>query len=323
MPSIGDSAAGSTVITKKCSQPSVCSKPAWPSAPIGSSGGALEAEVGLRVGVVEVVGHLAALEQHVERHDGRAGLEDAVVDDREVRQVRAAQRHLVARLDAARDQQVGDLVGGAVDLGVGQPRVAEHDRRRGRGGPAAESSSSEERFDMRPTYSAVVTRRHPSSRRAARGSVRPCAGRRRSPPSASSPAATAGTRPGAASARPSPSACTRQPPVTSVKCSASVRADPAPGPALGPDAERRELGDLHVGAYADRRWSRARPGRGAAPRPAGTVDRAAGTTATRVGCAGRRGSGRPPPAGTGSSTRGGDRPGGQNDSPVSSSYAST
>ena len=31
-----------------------------PPAPIGSSGGALEAEVGLRVGVVEVVGDLAA-----------------------------------------------------------------------------------------------------------------------------------------------------------------------------------------------------------------------------------------------------------------------
>ena len=38
MPSIGDSAAGSAVMTKKCSHESVCSKPAWPSAPIGSSG---------------------------------------------------------------------------------------------------------------------------------------------------------------------------------------------------------------------------------------------------------------------------------------------
>ena len=75
-----------------------------------------------------MVGDLAALEQHVERHDGRAGLEDPVVDDREVRQVRAAQRHLVARLDAALDEQVGDLVGGAVDLGVGQPGVAEDHR---------------------------------------------------------------------------------------------------------------------------------------------------------------------------------------------------
>ena len=89
--------------------------------------GALEAEVGLRVGVVEVVGHLAPLEQHVERHHRRAGLEDAVVDDREVRQVGAAERHLVAGLDAALDQEVGHLVGGAVHLGVGQSGVAEHD----------------------------------------------------------------------------------------------------------------------------------------------------------------------------------------------------
>ena len=118
--------------------------------PLGADrqlGGALEAEVGLRVRVGEVVGDLAALEQHVERHDGRAGLEDPVVDDREVGQVGAAQRDLVAGLDAARDEQVGDLVGGAVDLGVGQPGVAEDDglavRRR-----LAESSSSEERFGM-------------------------------------------------------------------------------------------------------------------------------------------------------------------------------
>ena len=38
VPSMGDSAAGSAVTTKKCSQPSVCAKPAWPSAPIGRSG---------------------------------------------------------------------------------------------------------------------------------------------------------------------------------------------------------------------------------------------------------------------------------------------
>ena len=166
VPSIGDAAAGSAVITKKCSQPSVCSKPAYPSCADRQLGRALEAEVGLRVGVGEVVGHLAALEQHVERDDGRAGLEDAVVDDREVRQVRAAQRHLVAGLDAARDQQVGDLVGGAVDLGVGQPGVAEDDGRRGRGRLPAVSSSRDARFGMSPTYSSGRRRASPSARRA-------------------------------------------------------------------------------------------------------------------------------------------------------------
>ena len=128
VPSIGEAAAGSTVIIQKCSQPSACSNPACPSLPIGSSVGALEAEVGLRVGVAQVVGDLAALEQHVQRHHGGAGLEDAEVDDREVRQVRAAERDLVAAADAAGGQQVGHLVGRAVDLGVGEPGVAEDDR---------------------------------------------------------------------------------------------------------------------------------------------------------------------------------------------------
>ena len=76
-----------------------------------------------------MIGHLAPLEQHVQRHDRRAGLEDAEVDDREVRQVRARQRDLVAGLDAAGHQQVRDLVRSAVDLRIRQTGVAEHDRR--------------------------------------------------------------------------------------------------------------------------------------------------------------------------------------------------
>ncbi len=60
-----------------------------------------------------------------------AGLEDAEVDDREVRQVRAGQRDLVARLDAARDQQVGHHVGEGVDL---RRRSAGSRRRRPRCG---------------------------------------------------------------------------------------------------------------------------------------------------------------------------------------------
>ena len=63
-------------------------------------GRALEAEVRARTGVGQVVGDLPFLEQHVERHHGRAGLQDPVVDHREVRQVRAGQRDPVARSDA-------------------------------------------------------------------------------------------------------------------------------------------------------------------------------------------------------------------------------
>ena len=88
--------------------------------------GALETEVGLRLRVGEVVGDLPCLEQHVEGYDDRAGLEDPEVDDREVRQVRAGQRDLVARPDASLHQQVRDLVGGGVDPGVSQSGVTEH-----------------------------------------------------------------------------------------------------------------------------------------------------------------------------------------------------
>ena len=88
---------------------------------------ALEAEVGLRVGVGQVVGDLPRLEQHVQWDDHGAGLEDAVVDDREVRGVGAAESDLVALLDTPRDQEVGHHVRQHVDLGVGHPAVAQDD----------------------------------------------------------------------------------------------------------------------------------------------------------------------------------------------------
>jgi hypothetical protein len=53
-----------------------------------------------------VVGNLAFGEQDVQRRHGRADLEDPVVDNREVRQVRATQRHPVTRPDATGDQHV-------------------------------------------------------------------------------------------------------------------------------------------------------------------------------------------------------------------------
>ena len=70
MPSIGDAPPRSAVMTKKCSQPSASLEAGVPGLAHRQLGRALEAEVGLRVGVVEVVGDLAALEQHVERDDG-------------------------------------------------------------------------------------------------------------------------------------------------------------------------------------------------------------------------------------------------------------
>ncbi len=168
---------------------------------------ALEAEVGLRVRVVEVVGHLAALEQHVERHHRRAGLEDAVVDDREVGQVGTAQGDLVAGLDAARDQQVGDLVGGAVDLRVGQPGVAEHHGRTVRVGPGG---AFEQRGEVRHVANLLSGRdaRHPSvpqnlQRDARSPRIRPALRRSAAMAvDASRPAAEAGTAHG--TTRPTP-----------------------------------------------------------------------------------------------------------------------
>ena len=127
VPSIGDSAAGSAVIMKKCSA-SESWNPAYPSAPMARSAVPWKQKYAFTSAVGQVVGDLATLEQHVERHHDGAGLEDPVVDDREVGQVGAAQRHLLAGLDAALHEQVRDLVGGGVDLCVGQAGVTEHQR---------------------------------------------------------------------------------------------------------------------------------------------------------------------------------------------------
>jgi hypothetical protein len=55
-------------------------------------------------GVVQVVGHLAGLEQWVHRHDHAAGPQDAVVDDGELGQVGQHDRDAVAALQAAAAQ---------------------------------------------------------------------------------------------------------------------------------------------------------------------------------------------------------------------------
>ncbi len=88
---------------------------------------ALEREVRLRVGIGEVVGDLAGLQQHVQRHDRRPGLEDAEVDAGEVGHVGAGQCDLVPRLNAARDEQVRDPVGRGVESSVCDEFVTEDD----------------------------------------------------------------------------------------------------------------------------------------------------------------------------------------------------
>ena len=227
-----------------------------------------------------MVGHLAALEQHVERHHGRAGLEDAVVDDREVRQVGAAERDLVARLDAARDQQVGDLVGGAVDLRVGQPGVARGRpppdrgtwRRSPRGGRRGTACASTYRAMGRyPWELARFTDRPfshgcPTVSQAARedpgGLAQVGADREAGQPPGDgagaaytwrpeiSPSATDATARGASPRRSAPA---------SPRCRARA--------ALGPDGGALEAGDLEPRA-APRPWSsRATSCRGAARRP--------------------------------------------------------
>ena len=79
-------------------------------------GRALEREHGLRVAVLQVIRDLARLQQHVQRHDGGAGLEDPEVRDRKPRDVRARERDVIAGADPHRVEPRGDLRGPGVQL---------------------------------------------------------------------------------------------------------------------------------------------------------------------------------------------------------------
>ena len=90
---------------------------------LGRLGEVVPGEQPFGPGVLEVVLDLAALEQHVHRHDRAARAQDAEVDDREVGDVRQHDPDTVAGLEAFRLQQPGHprcaLVHGLpVDLGV-------------------------------------------------------------------------------------------------------------------------------------------------------------------------------------------------------------
>ena len=79
-------------------------------------------------GVSQEVLHLARLEQHVHRHDHRAGSQRAVVGDRELGHVREHERDAVAGLDTQPTQQLRAVVGGCVQLPVAQRALAEPHR---------------------------------------------------------------------------------------------------------------------------------------------------------------------------------------------------
>src|SRR3954464_12781826 len=80
-------------------------------------------------GVLDVELDLAALEQHVHRHDGAARAQHAVVDDRELRDVGQHEPDAVARADPALAKEAGDPGGRVVERLVGDHRVVELERR--------------------------------------------------------------------------------------------------------------------------------------------------------------------------------------------------
>ena len=78
--------------------------------------------------VFDVVVDLARLEQRVHRHDDPADPQDPVVRHRELRDVGEHHADAVARLHPARAEHAGNLGAGGVELGVGEPGVAERER---------------------------------------------------------------------------------------------------------------------------------------------------------------------------------------------------
>lgn len=89
------------------------------------------ATVGVEEAVVAVLADRevgAALEAEVRLRLHSARLEDPVIDRGELEDVRAGERHLVARLDAAGHEQVRDPIGMAIELRIGLALVTVHQR---------------------------------------------------------------------------------------------------------------------------------------------------------------------------------------------------
>ena len=76
----------------------------------------------LALRILEEVLDLGRRGEHVDRHDGRAGIQDAEVRDGELGHVRDQQRHLVAGCDAAFAQTGRDAARGTVELAVVRSR---------------------------------------------------------------------------------------------------------------------------------------------------------------------------------------------------------
>ena len=94
---------------------------------LGLGGEVVPDEDQLRAGVAQVVLDLAALVEHVQRHRDRAGPQDPVVHDHEVRHVREHQRDAIARGDATLAQHPRDAHRGLLEQSVAQLEVVELD----------------------------------------------------------------------------------------------------------------------------------------------------------------------------------------------------
>ncbi len=80
-------------------------------------------KVSTRARIAKMVGDFSALQHGVHRYDDRARLQDPVIDDGELENIRDTHRDSITGVDATANQQRCDLIGRSVDLTVGHPAV--------------------------------------------------------------------------------------------------------------------------------------------------------------------------------------------------------